>query len=83
MYNLAERVLNRSREKFFLIRQNRRIRGLDSQFDNENVGSVWPLIPRPSINFNQSPSKSISEYIDIHLRRSRDLELPLIEFFFI
>ncbi len=78
IYNLAKRVLNRSREKFFLIRQNRRIRDLDSQFDNENVGSVWPPIPRPSINFNQSPSKSISEYIDVYLGRSRDLELPFL-----
>ena len=78
MFNLVKRVLTRSREKFFLIRQDRKIRELDSQFDKENVGHVWPPIPRPSINFNQTPSKSISEYIDVYLSRSRDLELPFL-----
>ena len=78
MSNLVKRFVSRSREKIFLIRQDRRIRELDSQFDQQNLSSVWPPIPRPSINFNQSPSNSIEEYMDIYLRSSRDLELPFL-----
>jgi SAM-dependent methyltransferase len=78
MSNFVKRVLTRSRERLFLLRQERRLRDLDSQFDKENVSSAWPPSPRPSINFNQSPSKSISEYVDVYLRSSRDLELPFL-----
>jgi len=78
MFNLTKRVVSRLRERLFLVSQDQKIRKLDSQFDRQNVGSLWPPIPRPSINFNQTPSNSIEEYIDVYLSASRDLELPFL-----